>query len=65
MSRELFSWSRRVHADLVAILEGENVTSARSRNSDGSFDLIADLWGVAKKLRQTELIQLNQPEVRC
>jgi hypothetical protein len=32
-----------------------------SRNSDGSFDLIADLWGVAKKHNQTELINsINQ-----
>ena len=32
-----------------------------SRNTDGSFDLIADLWGVAKKHNQTELINsINQ-----
>ena len=32
-----------------------------SRNADGSFDLIADLWGVAKKHNQTELINsINQ-----
>ena len=32
-----------------------------SENSDGTFDLIADLWGVAKKHNQTELINsINQ-----
>jgi len=36
-------------------LEGE-YDLGWSRNSDGSFDLIADLWGVAKKHNQTELI---------
>ena len=51
---------QRVRADLVAILEGE-YDLGWSRNSDGSFDLIADLWGVAKKHNQTELINsINQ-----
>ena len=41
-------------------LEGE-YDLGWSRNSDGSFDLIADLWGVAKKHNQTELINsINQ-----
>jgi hypothetical protein len=44
----------------VAVLEGE-YDLGWSRNSDGSFDLIADLWGVAKKHNQTELINsINQ-----
>lgn len=51
---------QRVRADLVAVLEGE-YDLGWSRNSDGSFDLIADLWGVAKKHNQTELINsINQ-----
>jgi hypothetical protein len=51
---------QRVRADLVAVLEGE-YDLGWSRNGDGSFDLIADLWGVAKKHNQTELINsINQ-----
>ena len=49
-----------VRADIVAILEGE-YDLGWSRNSDGSFDLIADLWGVARGHNQTELINsINQ-----
>lgn len=51
---------QRVRADIVAILEGE-YDLGWSRNGDGSFDLIADLWGVAKVHNQTELINsINQ-----
>ncbi|EKV00096.1 Protein of unknown function (DUF1257) [Leptolyngbya sp. PCC 7375] len=51
---------QRVRADIVAVLEGE-YDLGWSRNTDGSFDLIADLWGVAKKHNQTELINsINQ-----
>ncbi|MEM9540310.1 MAG: DUF1257 domain-containing protein [Cyanobacteria bacterium P01_E01_bin.42] len=51
---------QRVRADLVAVLDGE-YDLGWSRNSDGTFDLIADLWGVAKKHNQTELINsINQ-----
>ncbi len=51
---------QRVRADIVATLEGD-YDLGWSRNSDGSFDLIADLWGVAKKHNQTELINsINQ-----
>ncbi len=51
---------QRVRADIVAILEGE-YDMGWSRNADGSFDLIADLWGVAKKHNQAELItSINQ-----
>jgi hypothetical protein len=51
---------QRVRSDIVAVLEGE-YDLGWSRNSDGSFDLIADLWGVAKKHNQTELINsINQ-----
>ena len=44
-----------VRADVVAVLEGE-YDIGFSQNSNGSYDLIADLWGVAKKNNQTELI---------
>ncbi len=51
---------QRVRADLVAVLEGD-YDLGWSRNSDGTYDLIADLWGVAKKHNQTELINaINQ-----
>lgn len=51
---------QRVRAEIVATLEGD-YDLGWSRNSDGSFDLIADLWGVAKKHNQTELINsINQ-----
>lgn len=51
---------QQIHADIVATLEGE-YDLGWTRNSDGSFDLIADLWGVAKKHNQTELINsINQ-----
>jgi hypothetical protein len=51
---------QRIRADIVATLEGE-YDLGWSLNADGSFDLIADLWGVAKKHNQTELINsINQ-----
>jgi hypothetical protein len=51
---------QRLRSDIVAVLEGE-YDLGWSRNGDGSFDLIADLWGVAKKHNQTELINsINQ-----
>jgi hypothetical protein len=51
---------QRVRADIVATLEGE-YDLGWSQNADGTFDLIADLWGVAKKHNQTELINsINQ-----
>ncbi|MEN9204232.1 MAG: DUF1257 domain-containing protein [Thermostichales cyanobacterium BF4_bins_65] len=51
---------QRVRADIVAVLEGD-YDLGWSKNPDGSFDLIADLWGVAKKHNQTELINsINQ-----
>ncbi|PSP15897.1 MAG: hypothetical protein BRC58_10750 [Cyanobacteria bacterium QS_8_64_29] len=51
---------QRVRADVVAELEGE-YDLGWSQNSDGTYDLIADLWGVAKKHNQTELINaINQ-----
>ncbi len=44
---------QRVRAYVVAVLEGD-YDIGWSLNSDGSFDLIADLWGVAQKHGQTE-----------
>ena len=44
-----------LNADVVAVLEGD-FDIGWSENSDGTFDLIADLWGVSKKYNQTELI---------
>jgi DNA-directed RNA polymerase subunit RPC12/RpoP len=50
----------RVRTDIVAVLEGE-CDIGYSKNSDGSFDLIADLWGVAKKHNHTVLVNsINQ-----
>lgn len=54
------SRGERVRADIVAVLEGE-YDLGWSRNSDGTFDLIANLWGVARKHNHTELIgSINQ-----
>lgn len=51
---------QQVRADLVAVLEGD-YDLGWSANSDGTYDLIADLWGVAKKHNQTDLINsINQ-----
>lgn len=51
---------QRVQADIVAELEGD-FDIGWSRNDSGSFDLIADLWGVAKKHNLAELIStVNQ-----
>jgi energy-coupling factor transporter ATP-binding protein EcfA2 len=45
----------RCRADVVAVLEG-NCDLGWSQNTDQTFDLIGDLWGVAKKHNQTTLI---------
>lgn len=51
---------QRVRVDVVAVLEG-GYDLGWSRNPDGTFDLIADLRGVAQKHNQTELINsINQ-----
>ncbi len=47
---------QRVLADVVAVLEG-GYDIGFSQNTEGSYDIIADLWGVAEKYNQTELIQ--------
>ena len=46
---------QNVRADIVAVLEGD-YDIGWSRNADGSFALIADLWVVSKNHTQTELI---------
>lgn len=51
---------QRVHADVVAVLDG-GYDLGWSHNADGSLDLIADLWGVAKKHNMAELLSsINQ-----
>jgi hypothetical protein len=44
-----------VRADIVIILTG-SYDIGLSLNSDGSYDLIADIWGIAKAYNQTVLI---------
>jgi len=49
-----------VRADLVAVLEGD-YDLGWSRHVDGSLDLVADLWGVAKKHNMATLLSsINQ-----
>ncbi|HCF28850.1 MAG TPA: hypothetical protein DEV81_16985 [Cyanobacteria bacterium UBA11049] len=51
---------QKVKADIVAVLEGGHDLGWK-RNANGSFDMIADLSGVAKTHDQAELITaLNQ-----
>lgn len=51
---------QKIRMDVVAVLEGD-FDLGWSENSDGSFDLMADLWGVSQKYSQTELINsINQ-----
>ncbi len=51
---------QRVRAEIVAVLDGE-YDIGWYRNAHGSFDMIADLQGVAKNHNQAELINsLNQ-----
>ena len=44
-----------IRADIVVRLEGE-YDLGFCLNIDGNFDIVADLWGVAKKHNQSELI---------
>ncbi|MBV8885550.1 MAG: DUF1257 domain-containing protein [Chroococcidiopsidaceae cyanobacterium CP_BM_RX_35] len=64
---------QRVQADVVAVLEGD-YDLGWSYNAQGSLDLVADLWGVARKHNLTKLMSLiNQKyavnktlaEVKC
>lgn len=51
---------QRVPADIVAVLEGD-YDIGWSRNPAGSFDLVADLWAVAKQHNQAQLMTaINQ-----
>ncbi|HEY9661208.1 MAG TPA: DUF1257 domain-containing protein [Allocoleopsis sp.] len=51
---------QRAQADIVAVLAGD-YDIGWSRNPDGSFDLIADLWGVAQKHNLADLMSsVNQ-----
>jgi hypothetical protein len=51
---------QRVRADIVAVLEG-GYDIGWSQNTDGSFNLIADLWGVASKHDMANLLSsINQ-----
>ncbi len=48
----------RLRTDVVAVLEGD-FDIGWSENSNGTFDLIADSWGVAQKHNVTELIKAS------
>jgi hypothetical protein len=51
---------QHIRADIVAVLEGD-CDLGWSRNADGSFNLIADLWGVARRHNMPGLINsINQ-----
>ena len=49
------SFGLKSKVDIVAVLEGK-CDLGWARNSDGSFDLVADLWGISKIYNQTELV---------
>jgi ABC-type transport system substrate-binding protein len=48
---------QRAQADIVAVLSGD-YDLGWSRNTDGSLDLVADFWGVAKAHNLTNLMAL-------
>jgi len=51
---------QRIRADIVAVLNGEQ-DIGWSRNAHGSFDMISDLSGVARKNNLNELVNsVNQ-----
>lgn len=51
---------QRVEADIVAVLDGEQ-DLGWSRNANGSFDLMAELSGVARKNNLNQLLDsINQ-----
>lgn len=50
----------RLQAEVVAVLPGHYDLGWTS-NSDGTYDLVADLWGVAKQHNQQQLLDaINQ-----
>jgi len=51
---------QRVHADIVAVLDG-SYDIGWVHNEDGTFSIVADLWGVARKHNLAELMtSVNQ-----
>jgi hypothetical protein len=46
---------QRVHADIVAVLDG-SYDIGWVHNEDGTFSIVADLWGVARKHNLAELM---------
>lgn len=46
---------QRMKADIVAVLEG-SYDLGWVQNADGSFDVVADLWGVSRKYNLAELM---------
>jgi hypothetical protein len=51
---------QRMKADVVAVLDG-SYDLGWVQNADGTFDVIADLWGVSRKYNLAELITtINQ-----
>lgn len=51
---------QRVRADIVAVLAGD-YDLGWSRNANGTFDLVTDLWAVSKDCNLTETISsINQ-----
>lgn len=44
-----------IKADIVVVLQG-SYDIGYLRNNTGSYDLVADLWGVAKAYNQTSLV---------
>lgn len=50
----------RLQADVVAVLPG-HYDLGWTKNADGTYDLVADLWGVAKQHNQQQLLDsINQ-----
>jgi hypothetical protein len=50
----------RLQADVVAVLPG-HYDLGWTKNADGTYDLVADLWGVAKQHNQQQLLySINQ-----
>ncbi|MGG6263757.1 DUF1257 domain-containing protein [Leptolyngbya sp. AN03gr2] len=51
---------QRVHADIVAVLDG-SYDIGWVHNEDGTYSIVADLWGVARKHNLAELMtSVNQ-----
>lgn len=51
---------QRMKADIVAVLEG-SYDLGWIEGSDGTFDIVADLWGVSRKYNLAELMNtINQ-----